>query len=411
VRRLLFVLLVLTAGTTPAQASPRPLAYVGTDSVMALAGDRAYATTSKGDVISVPTAGGRVSEGLAPGARQISASPARAALVRDTGASERRHYQVFAGPPFAPLEPPLVVDSPQDVPLRVQVDGDRLYTFRTVAPRTTTVTVREPDPHEIAFPPSANPAVAVFKGDLVAYPTTWTDRDPRFKDRRLIVTNWRTGEQRYTVDLPSAVRALDLRPSGRVLATVEDTLFDISPTGAARLVVSGWAGSFAGEHIVLVRGSSLRVLDPSGQVRRFGVRTHTFISYATDETRVLWAANGCLLVASVTDAPADTIGAGPCPRGELKIESGGAYARELPVRLRCVTGRCRGELRLRFAGQWLGPWQRFSVPARRARRILVRLTGAGARALERAGGFVTVDAEWRIGALRVPLYGLGVDPE
>jgi hypothetical protein len=391
---------------------------------MALAGDRAYTTTLEDDVISVPTAGGSVSKALPASrdteVRQIAASSTRAALIRATGTSERVRYQAFAGPPFAPLEPPLVVDSPQTVPLRVQVDGDRLFTFRTVAPRTTTVTVRDPDPHEIAFPPNANPAVAVFKGDLVAYPTTWTDRDPRFKDRRLVVANWKTGEQRYSVDLPSAVSALDLRPSGRVVATVEDTLFEVSPAGAARMIVSDRdsAGFFAGENIVFVRGGSLRVLDPSGQVRRFGVRTRTPISFATDETRVLWVANGCLLVASVTDAPVDTIGAGPCPRGELEIDYGGSYralARDLPVRLRCITGRCRGELRLRLEGKWLGPWQRIAVPAGRTRRILVRLTGAGARALERAGaagGFVRVDAEWRIGgALRVPLYGLYVDPK
>ena len=35
------------------------------------------------------------------------------------------------------------------------------------------VTVRDPDPHEVAFPPNATPALAVFRGDLVAYPTTW----------------------------------------------------------------------------------------------------------------------------------------------------------------------------------------------------------------------------------------------
>jgi hypothetical protein len=390
---------------------------------MALSGDRAFITTLGNAVISVPTAGGGVSTALPTrrdtGVWQITASPTRAALIRVTGTSERLGYQVFAGPPFAPLELPLVADSPQSMPLRVLADGDRLFVFRTVAPRTTTVTVRDPDPHEISFPLNANPAVAVFKGDLVAYPLTWDDRDPRFRDRRLVVANWKTGEQRYTVDLPGAVSALDLRPSGRVLATVEDTYFEVSPTGAARMVVSdrGSPGFFAGEQIVFVRGGWLRVLDPSGQVRRFGVRTRTPISFATDETRVLWVANGCLLVANVADAPVDRIGPGPCPRGELAIELGGSYralARDLPVRLRCVTGRCRGELRLKFEGKWLGPRQRISVRAGRTRRILVRLTGAGSRVLERAGssgGFVRVDAEWRIGrALRVPLHGLYVDP-
>jgi hypothetical protein len=203
------------------------------------------------------------------------------------------------------------------------------------------------------------------------------------------------------------------------VATVEDTLFEVSPTGAARMVSDGASrGVFAGEHIVFVRGGALRALDPSGQARGLGVPTRRPISFATDETRVLWVANGCLLVADVTDAPVDTIGAGPGPRGELEIESGGSYralARDLPVRVRCITGRCRGELRLKFEGKWLGPWQRFSVPARRTRRVSVRLTGAGARTLERAGaagGYLDLDAEWRVNdALRIPLRGLGVDPE
>ena len=197
VRRILFVLLVLTLGTTPAQASPRPLAYLGEVDVMALAGDRAYTSTLEGDVVSVPTAGGSVSTALPAsrdtGVRQIAASPTRAALDPRHRGLRTAELPAFAGPPFAPLEPPLVVDSPQTVPLRVQVDGDRLFTFRTVAPRTTTVTVRDPDPHEIAFPLNANPAVAVFKGDLVAYPTTWTDRDPRFRDRRLVVATCEGG--------------------------------------------------------------------------------------------------------------------------------------------------------------------------------------------------------------------------
>ena len=391
---------------------------------MALGGDRAFAASSHGDVMSVPTAGGSVTKtllaGRSTGVVQIAASSARAALVGVTGATERLRFQAFAGPPFAPLESPLVLDGAPSFPLRVQVDGDRLFTFRMVALRTTTVTVRDPDPHEIVFPPNANPAVAVFKGDLVAYPTTWTDRDPRFRDRRLVLANWRTGEQRYSVDLPSNVRALDLRPSGRVVATVadRDTLFEVSPIGAARMLVpdSDSDGFFAGERIVYVRGGALRVLDPSGQERRFGVTTRTQISFATDETRVLWNANGCLLVGEVTDAPVEVIGAGPCPRGEIEIDSGGSYrpsAGELPVRLHCVTGHCRGELRLKLKGKWLDGWQRFSVPARRTRSIRVRLTAAGRRAVERVGAYgFSVIAEWRInGALRVPLDGLYVEPK
>jgi hypothetical protein len=392
---------------------------------LALGGDRAYVTTLEGDVISVPAAGGTVSKALAASRDtsviQMAASPLRAALIRTTGGDfDRVRYQVFAGPPFAPLESPLVADSPPTVPLRVQVDGDRLFTFRTVAPRTTTVTVHDPDPREIAFPLNANPAVAVFEGDLVAYPTTWTDRDPRFRDRRLVVANWKTGEQRYTVELPSAVSALDLRPSGRVVATVEDTLFEVSPTGAARMIVADRDsdGFFAGEHIVFASDGALRVLDPTGHVRRFGVRTNTPITFATDETRVLWVANGCLLVANVTDPPVDTIRAGPCPRGELEIESAGSYrarARELSARLRCVTGRCRGDLRLKLAGKSLGPWQRISIPAGRSRRISLPLTGAGSRAIARAGsagGFVRLDTEWRVNdAVRVPVYGLYVNPK
>lgn len=422
-RWILSALLAFTVGTTSAHAAPRPLAHLGDVDVMALAGDRAYTETPTGDVISIPTAGGRASTVLPAsrdtGTLQISASPLRAALVRATGTSERDRYQLFAGPPFAPLEPPLTVDGAPTVPLRVQVDGDRLFTFRTVAPRTTTVIAREPDPHELAFPPTANAARAVFRGDLVAYPMTWTDRDPRFSDRRLVVASWKTGEPRYVVDLPSVITALDLRPSGRVVATVDRALFDISPTGDARMILAeaDSNASFAGEHIVFVRRGSLQVRDPSGQVRRFGIRTNTSIAFATDETRVLWVANNCLLVASVADAPVNTVGPGPCVRGELEIESGGTYralGRDLPVRLRCVTGRCGGRLRVKLEGRWLSSWQPFSVPARRTRRVQLRLTDAGRRALARAGeagGFIPLVVEWRSdGGPRVPLYGLTVEP-
>ena len=425
-RRFLIILLAL-AWATPAEASPRALAYSGQIYEFALAGDHAFAAAPGGGVFSVPTAGGTVSEAL-PSTRgatihEIAASPQRAAVIRRTGEDEQQRSQLFVGPPFTPRTAPLSTQGPDPFPFHAQVDGDQLFSFYGVPPDV--ITVRDPEQAEIAFPPTARKALAVFSGDLVAYPMTWTERDPRFEDRRLVVADWHTGARRYTVDLPDRITRLELGADGRVLATIGDAIGDallyaVSVTGVPRFVAfEAQRPRFAGEHIVFERDGALHVLDPSGKTRRFGVTTRSLTGFTTDATRVLWVANGCLLVADVTEAPVKSIGPGPCPRGELEFADDDlppAIRQNLPVRLHCIAAprNCTGELRLEFEGRPLGHWRRISVPAGRTREFTVRLSAAEVRALERADArerLVILEGEVRVGGLRVPLstFAVGID--
>ena len=154
----------------------------------------------------------------------------------------------------------------------IQVDGDRLFTFvfgSTID--SSSVTVRDPDPHAVPFPAGRDAVGAVFAGDLVAYAT----------DDRFVVRDWRTGAQRTVAKLPDLAASIDLRDDGRALVATDDgELFDVPPGGVPRRIArSARNPRFAGEHIVFVRGPApdgtggLRVIDPSGRVRAFGVPT------------------------------------------------------------------------------------------------------------------------------------------
>ena len=119
-----------------------------------------------------------------------------------------------------------------------------------------------------------------------------------------------------------------------------------SPVAAARWPtrVTRWSTS---------SGDGLRVIEPSGRIRRFGAPTASLYGFATDGSRVVWVANGCLLVDDVSAPPAAAPGPGPCARSELALpaQPGPHLARTLPVVLRCVAAprACRGTLRLTTA--------------------------------------------------------------
>jgi hypothetical protein len=428
VRRWLTVLLALT-WAAPAQAAPRPLAHTGEIYHVALTADHAFADTADGGVVSIPTAGGTVTKVLAGGRdtriHQLAASAQRAAAIQRTGEDEQERSQLFAGPPFAPLSARILTNGPELFPFHTQLDGDRLFSFYGVK-EPDTISVRDPQGAEIAFPPSARKALAVFSGDLVAYPMTWTERDPRFEDRRLVVADWRTGTPRYTVDLPDRITRVELSPDGRVLATIGDAigdavLYDVSAAGVPRFVsLEADDPHFAGEHIVFERDGALYVLDPSGRTRRFGVTTDSLTNFTTDASRVLWVANGCLLLADVAEAPVTSIGPGPCARGELEFDDDDPpppIRRNMPVRLHCIAAprNCTGELRLLFERRRVGHPRRVSVPAGRTRTFTVRLSAGDVRTLERADArerLVTLDGELRVDGLRVPLndtFPVGTD--
>ena len=238
-------------------------------------------------------------------------------------------------------------------------------------------------------------------------------------DDRFVVRDWRTGVQRTVAELPDLAASIDLRDDGRALVETDDgELFDVPPGGVPRRIArSARNPRFAGEHIVFLRGPapdgtvSLRVIDPSGRVRAFGVPTKRLGDFTTDGTRVLWEANDCLLVAPVTDPIAAAPGPGPCPRSELLWVDGPNLrpARTIPVTLRCVAAprTCRGTFQLKGKGLLTAP-RRFAIPAGRARRFAVRLSERGYRTLSRLvasadGAPVTIQA--RIDGHRVRLGG------
>ena len=276
---------------------------------------------------------------------RLSASPTRAAftVVNDGTA------QVFSGPPAGPW----TAVGPHSLTFALQVDGDRLFTFEfreTID--DTTVTVRDPDPHVVPLPGGR----AGARGRLRRRPGG--PRDGR-RTRRARLAHGGGAHRREAA--PTSVASIDLRDDGRALvATDEGELFDVPPGGSPLAGSPAQPGSarFAGEHIVFRRGGgALRVIDPGGRVRAFGVRSTRLGEFTTDGTRVLWEANGCLLVAPVTDPAAAAPEPGPCPRSELTRVDGPnpRLRRTIPVTLRCVAAprTCRGTLRLKADGALL----------------------------------------------------------
>ena len=71
---------------------------------------------------------------------------------------------------------------------------------------------------------------------------------------------------------------------------------------------------YAGDSLVYEVHDGLRVLDPDGRVRRLGPRTWTLARFTTAASRVVWAANGCLLVDDAGAPPA----AAPDPEQRLQ---------------------------------------------------------------------------------------------
>jgi hypothetical protein len=238
-----------------------------------------------------------------------------------------------------------------------------------------------------------------------------------------VVQDWRTGAIRRTVDLRNPIDWIALRADGRVaVVTYEHELYDIRPGAAPRrLRPIADRVEFAGDRLVFNRLNRLRVVEPDGRHRAFGVTTITFGGFDVEGERVLWVANGCLLVASVTQRRARSIGRGPCPRSELSVvdRANPNLARTIPVTLRCVAAprRCRGTIRLRMpiGGRTISIPQRFSIPTGRVVRFDLRLHERGYRALRRVvardeDGSVAVDARDAEGNLLTRGEGILVLP-
>lgn len=378
-----------------------PLAAVGGDAPVALAGETALfgrGTSSHFRVLSVPVDGSARARELIrePGAEdvRISASPQRAAF--SVLGPDGRY--VLTGPPAGPFSraPASPGGSP---PYFGTVNHDVLF---TVEPTPNTNDVRyvviEPGapPRSLGLPGSVD--TVAYEGDLVAYAS---------EETRVTIRNWRTGAER-TVDTPARPDALDVRADGAVVVSTAVGIYAISPAGAlSRVSRTGQGAQFAGERIVYLGGDrraggvgSLIAVDAGGRARKIGVPSATLQRFAADEERVLWTANGCLLVAALSAPQAGAPGAGPCARSEVAVIGYDATIRRdrtVPVRLRCVAAprACRGTLHLTFGRRASGRSTavRFSIPAGRRATLAPRLTRAAyAAARRRDDAPLAVDA-------------------
>ena len=164
-----------------------------------------------------------------------------------------------------------------------------------------------------------------------------------------MIRNWRTGAQVATAVLRGGIEAYDLRPDGGDVLSQEGAGVHVVRPGAAprELTRRGTEARWAGEHIVFRAGDGrLRVIDPGGRARDFGAPSALIESFVTDDRRVLWGANGCLLVADVTARAARAPAPGPCPRSEVAMRDGQPLGEPEPPRAGAAALRGGGAARL-----------------------------------------------------------------
>jgi len=395
---------------------PRALARIDDTASFALAGESALVPTVRGRELTIralPLGGSAAGsvvfrfeapEGAVPSSR-LDASSERAGLVVTTedDGSTLRAAQSFAGPatgPWEALTPLRDLQADEFFPSWHQVDGATLFTTEIRGDlQQVRIIVREPnaEPREVELPPEV--ITTVFAGDLVAYAVPVKGQPSDDEPRRLVVRNWRTGQQRSTAVIREGIEDMDLRPDGRVVLNEDGGgLIELRDGSTPRrLTRTGIAPVYVGDRIVFVRQAEregderLAVVEPGGRVRGFGVPTARIAGFAVDGSRVLWSGNGCLLVADVSARSAAAPGPGPCPRSEMFLDDLGPSpvldrSRRVPLTLRCIAAApagCRGTVRLQFAD---GPTGNASAPLRfriapgRSRRLAPRLTRKAYRA-------------------------------
>lgn len=403
-------------GGEPAHAAI-PLARVEIDSSVALAGETALFRRGKPydfRVLSVPVDGSAPAKKLVDVPEDhevlISASPQRAAIsVYSPG-----DMYVLTGPPAgpfstAPASPrgltPYVATVDHDVLFIVEADED-LYEFRHV--------VIEPGvpPRPLGLP--GFPDTVAFEGDLVAYNTSG--------ESNVFVRNWRTGAER-TIVFPEPPDQVDVRADGAVVATSNaGNVYSVAPDGPPKLLTrDGERAEFAGERIVYVGGDlssggihQLFAVDADGHTRKIGVPSVTLFAFIADEKRVLWTANGCLLVADLSEPVASGPAAGPCARSEVAVISEREPVRRdrtVRVRLRCVAApeTCRGTLHLTLHGmRGRSSTVRFSIPAGGRATVTPRLTRAAYAAARHKA---SVPHDVGEGGIGVVAHVVAVDPQ
>jgi hypothetical protein len=123
--------------------------------------------------------------------------------------------------------------------------------------------------------------------------------------------------------------------------------------------------------------NALRVIEPGGRIRAFGVPTSYLEGFTTDGTRVMWWTEQCLVLADASEPVANAIGSGPCPRSEAVVDEDAddaSVASTVPVRIQCVAApqRCRGSVRV-TRGRLQTAKVRFDIPPGRTGTVRVRL--------------------------------------
>lgn len=146
--------------------------------------------------------------------------------------------------------------------------------------------------------------------------------------RRVVLADWRTGTQRAVLNLPRPILSFSLGEDDRVAAGVEGGgIVEVRPGGQLRQVAShDYRPRIAGDRIVFLDDSEnvrnplqqLVVAEPDGRLRDVGVATTSFAEFEADAQRILWSANGCLLVTEVTARAARAPGDGEVHRGAAR---------------------------------------------------------------------------------------------
>ena len=277
---------------------------------------------------------------------RLAASPSRAvASVERSRVSDLDSdvVQTFIGPALGPWTAlgPLEHDNEAAFPLREQVEGDTVFTTcRPAEDGDATVVVRDPNPRELPLPSDASSAI--FAGDLVAYEVR-KPTEERPLNSSVVLANWHTGAIQRVVEFPEgSTSSQALRPDGRFAVTLgeNDDVYDVRPGHSPQRLTHNRGfpplnpARYAGEYLVFRVDNRLRVLDPDGHVRAFGTPTAQLDGFTTDDTRVLWWANDCLMIAPVTAPAARTPGKGPCPRSEIELDNSAARS----SRARCPYG-------------------------------------------------------------------------
>jgi hypothetical protein len=423
-------MLGLVSLAAPAAAADAPLVALapapGEDSLVSLAGQRAViARPGPGptvQLVTVPVGGGagRTIFSFRPPRRakaywfDFDASSTRVAAIAGARRETRERSSVrtyaWAGTPegrFARLVPAARVGGTVFAPLGVQAAGGAVALIRArFRPQRFRYTVYPVDgaPRPLSLP--EGPLGPQLAGDLVGYASG---------ARELTVTDWRTGARRYRLAFNDTFEGLDLTPDGRSLVLLENgQLWLVDASGQRRrvftdreqvvhdarlagdLIILRRDGRTEGDqHLVVLdpRTGSLRQLSPSASAIGSGDRPPD-----VEGDLVAWTANGCALIARPSGPGALAVPAGPCPRSDIFIP----HAQHLRLRgnrarvtLRCLSAPepgCRGVVSITdFFSRALAR-QRFLVPPRRTKSVVVRFTRRALRSLDRQEPIVDVVA-------------------